>query len=285
MQTVPFAPEIHTDAAIALLDALTEIVIGACAVINSLSAKNIEHRIKPDRSPVTAADEAAEAAIVAGLKQLLPEIPIIAEEMAARTQSPELNGSFILVDPLDGTKEFIAGSDQFTVNVAIITRSVPLAGIVAAPKQGYVWRGVVGHRAEQLRLVAGKAVAPQPIHTRAWPAEGAVAMMSRSHLDPTTHAFLARLEPIARMPSGSSIKFCKIAEGIVDVYPRFAAVCEWDVAAGHALLTAAGGIVTTPDGAPLTYGRRNDNFRVPAFIAWGDPAKAAAFAREGVDRA
>jgi 3'(2'), 5'-bisphosphate nucleotidase len=231
----------------------------------------------------TVADEAAEATIVQGLKQLLPSVPVIAEEMAGQTQPPALDGSFIIVDPLDGTKEFITGSDQFTVNLAIVTRGVPLVGIIAAPKRGQVWRGVVGHCAERLRLVAGNPTDAEPIHTRAWPARGTTAMMSRSHLDPATTAFLARLEPIVRMPRGSSIKFCKLAEGVADVYPRLSTVCEWDVAAGQALLVAAGGIVTTPEGSPLIYGRSQQNFRVPAFIAWGDPAKAAAFTREAIE--
>ena len=258
-----------------LLIELTAIVARACAVIRTLSATGVSHRLKPDQSPVTAADEASEAEILQGLARLLPGVPVVSEEMAGGKAPPALGGSFVMVDPLDGTKEFLAGSDQFTVNLAIVSGGVPIAGIVAAPKRGQLWRGIVGDRAERLRLLPEGADEPQPIRTRRWPSQGAVAAVSRSHLDPNTIAFLDSLAPIARQPSGSAIKFCHIAAGAIDVYPRLATTCEWDVAAGHALVVAAGGIVTGPLGTALPYGRVAENFRVPAFIAWGDPAKAA----------
>jgi 3'(2'), 5'-bisphosphate nucleotidase len=259
-----------------LLDDLTALVARASALIRAIAAKGLGHRIKDDASPVTAADEASEALILEGLARLLPDVPVIAEEMAAAGgKVPSLDASFLVVDPLDGTKEFIAGSDQFTVNVGLVTHGVPIAGVIAAPNKGLVWRGVVGGKAERLRLLPDGADRAEPIRTRRWPHGEAIATMSRSHLDPNTEAFLARLSPIARQPSGSAIKFCQIAEGAADVYPRLATVCEWDVAAGQALLTAAGGIVTTPQGGPLAYGRIAEKFRVPAFVAWGDPAKAA----------
>lgn len=268
--------EIPPALAAKLLDELTAIVARASALIRAISPATVAHRIKPDQSPVTAADEASEAAILEGLARLLPNVPVVSEEMAGRKTPPALDHSFIVVDPLDGTKEFLAGTDQFTVNLAIVTRGVPIAGIIAAPNRGQIWRGIAGGKAERLRLLADGADQPQAIRTRRWPAQGAVAAVSRSHLDPNTVAFLDRLAPIARNPSGSAIKFCQLAEGTVDVYPRLATTCEWDVAAGHALLVAAGGIVTTPQGTALPYGRVAENFRVPAFIAWGDPAKAAA---------
>jgi 3'(2'), 5'-bisphosphate nucleotidase len=261
-----------------LLIELTAIVARACAVIRAISATGVSHRIKPDQSPVTPADEASEAEILQGLARLLPGVPVVSEEMAAAKAPPPLGRSFVVVDPLDGTKEFLAGSDQFTVNLAVVTGGVPIVGIVAAPNHGQLWRGIVGTGAERLRLTPENAVEPQPIRTRRWPGQGAVAAVSRSHLDPNTVAFLDRLAPIARQPSGSAIKFCQIAEGAVDVYPRLATTCEWDVAAGHALVVAAGGIVTSPQGTALPYGRVAENFRVPAFIAWGDPAKAASVA-------
>lgn len=153
---------------------------------------------------------------------------------------------------------------------------MPIAGIIAAPNRGQIWRGIVGAKAERLRLLPDGADQPQAIHARRWPSQGAIAVVSRSHFDPRTDEFLSRLGPVARSPSGSAIKFCQLAEGAADVYPRLATTCEWDVAAGHALLVAAGGIVTTPQGTALPYGRAAENFRVPAFLAWGDPAKAAA---------
>lgn len=180
------------------------------------------------------------------------------------------------MDPLDGTREFLAGRDEFTVNLAIITRGVPIAGIIAAPKRGKVWRGIVGMKAERLRLSENGADQPQTICTRRWPREGAVAAISRSHFDADTDAFLVSLGEPRRHASGSAMKFCQVADGGADVYPRLATTCEWDVAAGHALVVAAGGVVTDRQGRSLSYGRAADKFRVPAFIAWGDPNRAAA---------
>ena len=258
-----------------LLTELTGIIARASALIRAASPATVSQRIKPDQSPVTAADEASEAVILQGLARLLPDVPVVSEEMAGRKAPPALDRSFIVVDPLDGTREFLAGRDEFTVNLAIVTGGVPIAGIIAAPSRGQIWRGIVGGKAERLRLLADGADQAQPIRTRRWPEHDAVATVSRSHFDPASEAFLSRLAPITRSTSGSAIKFCQIAEGAADVYPRFSTTCEWDVAAGHALVVAAGGVVTAPQGKPLAYGRATENFRVPAFIAWGDPGKAA----------
>ena len=257
-----------------LLDDLTSIVAHACAKIRAVSSDTVLRRTKADQSPVTAADEASEAVILQGLEQLLPGTPVISEESADTKQAPALNGSFLMVDPLDGTREFLAGRDEFTVNLAIITHGVPIAGIIAAPKRGQLWRGIVGVRAERLRLLEDGADQPQTIRTRGWPRQGAVAAVSRSHFEAATDAFLASLGSLTRSASGSAIKFCQVAEGAADVYPRLATTCEWDVAAGHALVVAAGGVVKSPQGLPLAYGRAAENFRVPAFIAWGDADKA-----------
>ena len=271
-------PEIPPARAAALLDDLTAIVAHACAKISALSAARLIPRLKADQSPVTVADEACEALIIEGVARLLPGVPVISEE-SADAQRDRFDGSFLIVDPLDGTREFLAGRDEFTVNLAIITGGVPIAGIIAAPARGRVWRGVVGIKAERLRLLEDGADQAQPIRTRAWPREGAVAAVSRSHFDPATDAFLAKLGPVTRSASGSALKFCQVAEGGVDVYPRLATTCEWDVAAGQALVVAAGGSVTTPQGLPLDFGRAAENFRVPAFIAWGDASRSAATSR------
>jgi 3'(2'), 5'-bisphosphate nucleotidase len=252
---------------------LTAIVARASARILAIAPES-GLALKADRSPVTAADHASEAAILEGLARLLPGVPVVSEEMSARQAPPALDGSFVLVDPLDGTREFIAGRDEYTVNVAIVTAGRPIAGIVAAPKQHKVWRGIVGRGAERLRMLSDGADRAETIRTRRWPAAQAVAVVSRSHLDPATEAFVARLGPVARDQSGSAIKFCRIAEGLADVYPRFGTTCEWDVAAGHALLAAAGGVTVSPDGRPLAFGNAAGAFRIPAFIAWGDPEKA-----------
>jgi 3'(2'), 5'-bisphosphate nucleotidase len=266
--------EIPPARAAQLLDDLTAIVARACAKISALSSARLVPRMKADQSPVTVADEASEALIIQGIARLLPSVPIISEESAG-AQDNRLDGSFLIVDPLDGTREFLAGRDEFTVNLAVITGGVPIAGIIAAPARGRVWRGIVGMKAERLRLLEDGADQAQPIRTRAWPREGAVAAVSRSHFDTATDAFLASLGPIARTASGSAIKFCQVAEGAADIYPRLATTCEWDVAAGQALVVAAGGAVITPQGLPLEYGRTAENFRVPAFVAWGDATRSA----------
>jgi 3'(2'), 5'-bisphosphate nucleotidase len=272
LQLAPVS-EIRPDQAAQLLGELTQIVACACAVIRAISPTE-GYETKADQSPVTKADVASEKTILQGLAKLMPGVPVLSEEMASREAPPALDGSFFVVDPLDGTREFIAGRDEFTVNLAIVTAGLPILAIVAAPKRGQIWRGIVGRGAERMRLLADGADEPCPIHTRSWPSVG-VAVVSRSHLDPDTEKFLEKLGPVERLPSGSAIKFCQVAEGAADVYPRLATTCEWDVAAGHALVAASGGIVTKPDGGKLTFGHADKNFRIPSFIAWGDPAKAA----------
>jgi 3'(2'), 5'-bisphosphate nucleotidase len=271
--------DITPDMAIRLMDDLTAIVARAAAVIRNAPPDTVMHRLKPDSSPVTAADEASEAVILEGLSRLLPGVPVIAEESVGSMSPRAIRASFVVVDPLDGTREFLAGTDEFTVNLGIVTAGTPIAGIVASPMRELVWRGVASHGAERMRLLADGADRPQAIRTRRWPAQGAIAAVSRSHFDAATDALLARLAPVTRNPSGSAIKFCYVAEGSADIYPRLATTCEWDVAAGHALVAAAGGVIATPQGEPLRYGRVAENYRVPAFIAWGDPARAASTRR------
>jgi len=262
------------DLAARLLEDLTAMVARAAAAILAIHYASATRRTKSDQSPVTAADEASEALILESLAGALPNLPVVSEEMASHTAPPALGDSFIVIDPLDGTREYIAGSNEFTINLAIVSHGTPIAGIIAAPARGQLWRGVIGHGAERLQLHDGGAGQPQVIHARAWPDQGAVAVVSRSHFDADTDAFLARLAPVNRSPAGSALKFCLLAEGSADIYPRLAPTSEWDVAAGHAVLAAAGGIVTTPQGAALAYGRASHGFRVPAFVAWADPAKA-----------
>ena len=258
-----------------LMDDLSVLIARACAEIGATSPTTAVRRLKSDQSPVTGADEASEAVILRGLARLLPKLPVVAEESASAAAPIDLTGSFIIVDPLDGTREYLAGRDEFTVNLAIVTRGLPIAGIIAAPKRGQLWRGVIGHGAERLRLSDSGGDRAEAIKTRSWP-DDPVATVSRSHMDAATDNFVSALGPIARVPCGSAIKFCHIAEGSADIYPRLGTTCEWDVAAGHALVAAAGGLVTSPRGMPITYGRTAENFRVPAFVAWADPGKAAA---------
>jgi 3'(2'), 5'-bisphosphate nucleotidase len=266
--------DIGPDDAAALMPELTAIVARACAAILRLGVA--PHRAKADGSPVTDADEASEAVLLEGLGSLLPSVPVVAEESVARGQTVEIGSTFALVDPLDGTKEYIAGRDEYTVNVALISAATPVAGIVAAPARKCLWRGVVGRGAERLAIEGERPLVPEPVVVRPWPASGAVALVSRSHRDAATEALLQRLAPSAVESCGSSLKFCRVTEGTADIYPRLGPTSEWDIAAGHAVLAAAGGIVTDPGGRPLTYGHPHDGFRVSGFIAWGDPTKARA---------
>jgi 3'(2'), 5'-bisphosphate nucleotidase len=268
--------DISPPQALRLMDDLTVLIARACAEIAAIAPASVVRRLKADRSPVTAADEASETVILRGLTHILPGVPVVSEESTSAAMRVDLAGSFVIVDPLDGTREFIAGRDEYTINLAIVTNGEPVVGIIAAPKREQLWRGVLGHGAERLRLLKNGADRSQAIKTRRWPHTDPVATVSRSHLDAASDAFVNALGPVTRLASGSAIKFCHIAEGSADVYPRFATTCEWDVAAGHALVAAAGGVLATPQGAGLRYGRAAEKFRVPAFIAWGDPAKAAA---------
>jgi 3'(2'), 5'-bisphosphate nucleotidase len=264
-----------------LIDDLTAIVSRAAAAIRRVAPEAAAQRLKADRSPVTAADEAAEAVILEALARLMPGVPVVSEEAVAQGARPTLGARFILVDPLDGTREFLAGLDEFTVNLAIVSDGVPTLGIIAAPAQGRVWRGALGRGAERFGLAPGAAPDAArnvtALHPRGRPARGIVATVSRSHLDPRTAAFVAGLPQAEQMVCGSSLKFCRLADGSADVYPRLAPTSEWDIAAGHAVLAACGGSVTAPDGAALAYGRVADGFRVPGFVAWADPAAAVAF--------
>ncbi|MFL6824558.1 MAG: 3'(2'),5'-bisphosphate nucleotidase CysQ [Xanthobacteraceae bacterium] len=265
-------------AADGLLDELTSIISAAAAAIIAACAGSLDTRTKADLTPVTAADHAAEAVILEGLARLLPDTCVVSEEAVGRALPDRIPDRFVLVDPLDGTRELVAGRDEFTINLAIVDGGRPRLGIVAAPAHGLLWRGIEGSGAERLWLSPGApanaAQGRSIVRTRPAPRAGLVAAVSRSHLDPQTEALLARLPIAARHACGSALKFCQIAEGSADVYPRFSPTCEWDVAAGHAVLAAAGGVVTTPEGAPLRYGRIAENFRVPAFVAWGDPEAA-----------
>lgn len=262
-----------------LLDALTDLVSEAGHAILAVARSAVlDVREKADHSPVTAADRAAEAVILAGLARLLPGVPVVSEESVAAAPQPPLAGTFLLVDPLDGTREFVDGRDEYTVNVAVVEAGVPIAGLVLLPARGVLYRGRVGHGAERLSLLPGGRAATAvatAIRARPCPRTGAVAAVSRSHLDPASEAFLARRRVEARVSCGSAVKFGLLAEGQADVYPRLAPTSAWDVAAGHAVLAAAGGTVVRPDGTPLRYGE-TAGWGVPGFVAWGDPAAGPA---------
>jgi 3'(2'), 5'-bisphosphate nucleotidase len=226
---------------------------------------------KADGSPLTEADLAADAVIAAGLPAAAPGIAVVSEEDAVRVALRE-GMPFILVDPLDGTREFMGPSGEFTVNIALIEGGVPVCGVVYAPALGRIWRGARGLGAEAATLPSGADPGRAdwaPIRARPRPATDWTAVASRSHLDAETEAFLALLPIGERRSIGSSLKFCLVAQGEADVYPRFGPTMEWDTAAGQAVLDAAGGRVETPAGEPFRYGKLAEGFRNGSFIAWG----------------
>ena len=239
-------------------------------------------RVKPDRSPVCEADELAEHVILDALSVRLPQWRVIAEESASRGVIPVCGRGFLLVDPLDGTKEFLGRNGEFTVNIALIVDHVPRAGAVYAPALGKLW--FAGERAYACDARPGAplpaAAQRRELHVRPVPARGIVALTSRSHLDSDTEALLSALPLKERRAIGSSLKFCLIAEGLGDLYPRFGPTMEWDVAAGEAVLRAAGGHVLAPEGEPLIYGKKTEAYRNGPFIAWGgiSPERAAEYA-------
>jgi 3'(2'), 5'-bisphosphate nucleotidase len=265
-----------TDHMTNLLGPLTELVALAGSAILRVDRTRMRIDGKADGSPVTEADLAADRVIADGLARLAPDIPALSEERAAST-GHRRSATFFLIDPLDGTKEFVAGRNEFTVNLALVVNGTPRLGIIGAPALGLIWRGLVGRGAE--RLTTGDGVgSAEPIHTRPFPQGDApwIAAVSRSHGDAATEAFIDGRPGAIRQMLGSAVKFAKIAEGAADIYPRLAPTCEWDVAAGHAIVTAAGGKITNAAGADLRFGEGGKDFIVPGFIAWGDPRAAAA---------
>jgi 3'(2'), 5'-bisphosphate nucleotidase len=265
---------IDADAAAALMDSLTDLVAKAGAAILRVNRGVMTIDGKADGSPVTEADLAADRIIGEGLARLIPAVPALSEERL-HLAKPPYGGSFFLIDPLDGTKEFVAGRNEYTVNLALVTNGVPVLGIVGAPALGLLWRGLVGRGAERV-TVTGDACpgATEPIHTRPVPALGEpwTVAVSRSHGDSRTEAFIASRPGAVRQMLGSAVKFGRVAEGGADIYPRLAPTCEWDVAAGHAVVVAAGGKVTDSAGNALRFGGLREGFIVPEFIAWGDAA-------------
>jgi 3'(2'), 5'-bisphosphate nucleotidase len=246
------------------LDELARIALAAGRVVMRHYEEGCGHRLKDDHSPVTEADEEAEKLILAELAALAPGVPVVAEEEMAAGRRQDAAARFFLVDPLDGTREFLGRNGEFTVNIAEIENGLPRRGVVFAPALGRLFLGEVGTGAFERGTAADSLRA---IAARKAPADGLVAVASRSHRDPETEGFLARYPVKAFRSAGSSLKFCLVAAGEADLYPRAGRTMEWDTAAGQAVLAAAGGSVTRWDGTPLTYGK--PGFENPAFVARG----------------
>ena len=257
----------------ALLAALCPIALRAGKAILACYREGgeIEVRHKADASPVTEADQAAEDVILAALEGLTPDIPAVSEEASAAGHVPEVSGKrFWLVDPLDGTREFISRNGEFTVNIALIEDGRPVAGVVHAPALAKTWFGAGDGQGPGTATLSEAGRPPVAIQARPIPSEGATIVASRRHgSGPEIERFLAAYRVKDRITAGSSLKFCLVAGGQADLYPRFGRTMEWDTAAGHAVLLAAGGqvVLAAGDGAPLAYGK--PGFENPHFIAKG----------------
>ena len=253
---------------------LTDAAAKAGAAIMVHYGKGTAVELKDDASPVTRADRDAEAVILSALETLAPDIQVVSEETVCDRQAA-LGPRFFLVDPLDGTKEFIKQRTDFTVNIALIEQGRPRFGLVYAPARALLAVTVADGEAVEAELrpnEAGGNLAGLPttrLRVRATPAEGLTALVSLSHLDAETESFLSGLNIKERSGAGSSVKFLEIARGRADIYPRFGPTMEWDTAAGQAVLEAAGGAVVEADGKPLRYGKTATGLRNPSFIAWG----------------
>ena len=244
-----------------LLQAVIDITRRAGDLILQVYATDFAVRGKTDASPVTEADERAEALIVPALQMLAPEVPIVAEEAVAGGATPAIGDWFWLVDPLDGTKEFISRNGEFTVNIALVHQGAPVLGVVLAPALGRLFAGVAGQGA-----FVEDGTGRRPIRCRAVPDAGLTVVASRSHGDAAAlDAFLAGRTVASLVNAGSSLKLCLVAAGEADLYPRLGRTMEWDIAAGHAVLAAAGGQVQTLQGQPLRYGKAG--FDNPHFSA------------------
>jgi 3'(2'), 5'-bisphosphate nucleotidase len=249
---------------------LADVAAETGRLLRSMEADRGEPRIKDDGSPTTAADLAAEKLIIARLSRLWPGVPVVAEE-TANDAAP--GDAFFLVDPLDGTRDFLHGTGEYTVNIALVAGSRPVAAVVAAPVPGRIWAAGATAMAGDWPAEGGE-IAWRSIRVRPAPPDGLVALVSRRHNDDATEACLATLSIRTRRTASSALKFCLIASGEADVYVRCGPTMEWDTAAGDHILSCAGGCVIAAGGAPMTYGRQAHGYRNGAFAAIGDPALA-----------
>ncbi|MBY0613732.1 MAG: 3'(2'),5'-bisphosphate nucleotidase CysQ [Beijerinckiaceae bacterium] len=252
----------------ALAMAFATIAVAAGRIVMQEFCSAFAVNAKGDGSPVTQADKLAEHAVVSGLRVLLPGVQIVAEEACSARLETHADEEFVLVDALDGTAEFVARRSDFTVNIALVSNRQPVAGCVFSPASGELY---VGGGVARAGLVAknGNGLPEMKDIFARLRGPSLTAAVSRSHLDEKTEQFLNTQHVGRLLTVGSSIKFCRIAEGKADVYPRFGRTMEWDTAAGHAVLAAAGGSLVTPEGEPLRYGKATAGFANGPFVAWG----------------
>lgn len=241
-----------------------------------LAGVAVEH--KADRSPVTEADRQAEAIIVAALRDAMPGVPVVAEEAVSAGTKPDIDGAFFLVDPLDGTREFIANGREFTINIGLVCEGGPVFGIIYAPALARLYLTIGADEALSATVppsterVATALDGARALSTRTPDTQALVAIQSRSRKAGQLDSLFKRHKVSELQRAASSFKFCLVAEGLSDLYAQFGETCEWDTAAGEAILTAAGGAVMALDGGPLRYGGGEKGFLNPPFIAWGRKA-------------
>jgi 3'(2'), 5'-bisphosphate nucleotidase len=256
-----------------LAESLLPVALAAARVQMSYFGTGVRAATKADNSPVTVADQESEAIILEGLARVAPGVAVVSEEAAAAGHVPAVGTTFFLVDPLDGTKPFLRHEPHFTINIALIEDGIPAFGLLYAPAIDDFYVTVGPRQACAAWLAPASEVgtldacALQPLHTRVPDPNALSALVSQSHMDKATERFLSRYSVPARRAVSSSLKFGLMARGEADLYPRGGPTSEWDTAAGHAVLAAAGGTVTTLDGDPLLYGK--PRFRNPGFVAWG----------------
>lgn len=255
-----------------LLRELIQIAHDAGRAVMEIYARGVEARLKDDRTPVTEADLASERVILEGLRRVDPDTPVISEEATAAGVEAVGGRRFFLVDPLDGTKEFLSRNGEFTINIALVEDGEPRLGVVYAPALGRMFWGERGGGASHADIATDAVLTLDDAHAisaRRCPDADVTVVASRSHRDADTERWLGSQKVGQLVSAGSSLKFCLLASGEADLYPRFGRTMEWDTAAGHAVLAAAGGRVDTTEGAPLTYGKKERGFDNPGFIARG----------------
>jgi 3'(2'), 5'-bisphosphate nucleotidase len=258
-----------------LVEGLLPAVLAAGRIEMSHFAAGVAVETKADTTPVTIADHEAEAVLLEGLQRVAPGVPVIAEEAVAAGRIPKVEHAFFLVDPLDGTRAFIKDSPEFTINIGLVEGNRPVFGIIYAPALGEFYATLAPGEAVEARIAPDAQAtrladcALTRLHTRDPVPNALVAFASRSHAAQSTDAFLTKLPITETRKASSSLKFCLIAKGEADLYARLGQTSEWDTAAGQAILVAAGGSVTTVDGAPLLYGKSAEGFANPHFVAWG----------------
>ncbi len=257
-----------------LVDGINRAAIDAGATILDVRRRGAKVEIKADKSPVTEADRAAEELILARLGDLAPGVATIAEESIDAGREPALGRRFFLVDPLDGTREFARGGDDFTVNIGLVEDGLPVLGVIYVPVTGALYFGEVGRGAWRAEVEDGRIGPLTQIAVRPPLSPAIDVVASRSHRTPQTNDFIARFDVRQLVSAGSSLKFCVVAEGGADLYPRMGTTMQWDTAAGEAILRAAGGRVVTMEGTPLPYGPNPEaeganRFLNPWFIATG----------------